>query len=197
MAGRGPYAKGVAKREEILQTALDLVARAGYGKATVREIAAAVGLSPTGLLHYFGSKEKLFAEILRRRDRVDIELTRRARDDRSVLDGVAELIRHNAEVPGLVQFYTRFNAEATDPEHEANGYFRERYESTRELFAAAVRHAQGSGELPAGIDPARLAPLLVALSDGLQSQWLYDDGIDMAAGIGYLFELLRVAPPAG
>lgn len=71
MARRGSYAKGIAKREEILDAALDIVARVGYSRTTVRELAQAVGLSQTGLLHYFGTKEQLFVEILRRRDEVD------------------------------------------------------------------------------------------------------------------------------
>jgi AcrR family transcriptional regulator len=71
MARRGSYAKGVAKREEILTAALDVIARQGYGRASVRELADAVGLSQAGLLHYFSSKEELFAEVLRKRDEVD------------------------------------------------------------------------------------------------------------------------------
>ncbi|MBS1674133.1 MAG: helix-turn-helix transcriptional regulator, partial [Actinobacteria bacterium] len=71
MAKRGAYAKGVVKREEILAAALEIVGRLGYRNASVREIADAVGLSPAGLLHYFGTKEELFVEILRARDALD------------------------------------------------------------------------------------------------------------------------------
>ncbi|HET7802283.1 MAG TPA: helix-turn-helix domain-containing protein, partial [Humibacillus xanthopallidus] len=68
MGRRGAYAKGVAKREEILDAALAVIARNGYQRTSVRDIAEAVGLSQAGLLHYFSSKEALFAEVLRRRD---------------------------------------------------------------------------------------------------------------------------------
>ena len=68
---RGSYAKGVAKREEILTRALDVIAREGYRGASVKELADAVGLSQAGLLHYFDSKEELFTEILRKRDELD------------------------------------------------------------------------------------------------------------------------------
>ena len=64
------YAKGIAKREEILDTALEVIARSGYARASVRELADAVGLSQAGLLHYFASKEELYAAILLRRDPV-------------------------------------------------------------------------------------------------------------------------------
>src|SRR6187402_3711968 len=69
---RGSYAKGVAKREEILERALEVIAREGYRGASVKELADAVGLSQAGLLHYFDSKEELFTEILRKRDEVDM-----------------------------------------------------------------------------------------------------------------------------
>ena len=69
MGTSGRYAKGEAKRQEILEVALALIAEHGFKKSTLREIGAAVGLSNAGVLHYFGSKEELFAEVLRLRDR--------------------------------------------------------------------------------------------------------------------------------
>jgi len=39
MAQRGSYAKGIAKREEILTAALDVIARNGYRRTSVRELA--------------------------------------------------------------------------------------------------------------------------------------------------------------
>src|SRR6478609_1303588 len=101
MAKRGSYAKGVAKREEILTSALEVIAREGFRGASVREIADAVGLSQAGLHHYFGSKEQLFVEILRKRDEIDagrfepgdMELA-------EMREGYLRVIRHNSEVPG-------------------------------------------------------------------------------------------------
>ena len=69
---RGSYAKGVAKREEILERALAVIASEGYRGASVKVLAEAVGLSQAGLLHYFDSKEELFTEIVRKRDEVDM-----------------------------------------------------------------------------------------------------------------------------
>ena len=45
MAGKGSYAKGVAKREEILRTALEVFAKQGYRGTSLRELAEAVNLS--------------------------------------------------------------------------------------------------------------------------------------------------------
>jgi TetR/AcrR family transcriptional regulator, cholesterol catabolism regulator len=45
--------------DEIIATATHLIARAGYHKASMRQLAAATGVSLAGLYHYFPSKERL------------------------------------------------------------------------------------------------------------------------------------------
>ncbi|MFC8047534.1 TetR/AcrR family transcriptional regulator [Nocardia sp. NPDC057353] len=190
MTRRGSYSKGIAKREEILETALELVARVGYGRTTVRELADAVGLSQTGLLHYFGSKEELFTAILARRDAADRAAFLAPDAPPELPAGLVRLIRHNAEVPGLVELYTRFSAEAVRPEHPAHPHFRDRYREIRQLIADAVGELQRDGQLRADLDPDRFAVLAVALLDGLQVQWLYDPEVDMAEHLAHLWALL-------
>ncbi|NKY59051.1 TetR/AcrR family transcriptional regulator [Nocardia flavorosea] len=198
MARRGSYSKGVAKREEILEAALAIVARVGYGRTTVRELADAVGLSQTGLLHYFGSKEDLFTAILARRDATDrLAFAPPADPTPDIPGSLMQVLRHNADVPGLVELYTRFAGEAARPEHRAHTYFRDRYHDIRRLAAEGVAELQRDGRLPAHLDPQRFAVLTVALMDGLQMQWLYDPEIDMADHVAYLWELLSApAPPS-
>ena len=116
---RGSYAKGVAKREEILERALEVIAREGYRGASVKELADAVGLSQAGLLHYFDSKEELFTEIVRKRDEVDLaplraDARRRRRPIADLRDGYVAVIRHNSDVPGLVQLYSQMSVDAAD-----------------------------------------------------------------------------------
>ncbi|MFF1732087.1 TetR/AcrR family transcriptional regulator [Streptomyces sp. NPDC058247] len=194
MARRGSYAKGIAKREEILDTALGIVARVGYSRATVRELAQAVGLSQTGVLHYFGTKEQLFIEILRRRDEVDgqalggVAASGDAPPD--LAGAVTTLQRRNTQVPGLVQLYSRFSSEAAEPDHPAHEFFRDRYDSITTGGASAIREQQEAGALPADLDADRLAVIVFALIDGLQSQWMYDSEIDMADHLSYFWSLL-------
>lgn len=187
-ARKGPYAKGVAKREEILRTALVVIAHNGYGRTSVRELADAVGLSQAGLLHYFTSKEELFAEILRERDQVD----RRAygTDAAHVVETLVQVMRHNAEVPGLVQLYARLSSEATDPEHPAHDYFAARYANLRAEIADGIRAQQEAGDLVRHVDPEKLATVMLAVSDGLQTQWMLDPGLDMAEHIDLLWSLI-------
>jgi AcrR family transcriptional regulator len=191
MATRGPYAKGVAKREEILTAALEVIARQGYRKTSTRELASAVGLSEAGLLHYFGSKEKLFEAVLRARDDADVE---RLGDREDVVGKLVAIVRHNSDVPGLVQLYSTFSAEAGDPQHGAHEYFVERYQGLREGLAEAVLARQAEGTISAAADAGKLATLLIALSDGLQIQSQFQLRDEPAELLDHLLELLR---PAG
>lgn len=186
------YAKGLAKREEILISALEVIARTGYDRTSVRELAAAVGLSQAGLLHYFSSKEELFAEILLKRDAVD----QAAADERSEppVDALVSVVRHNADVPGLVQLYAQFSVAASHPEHPAHDAFVERYGRIRRLLATDIADRQLAGDLPGHLNPQSVANLLIAVCDGLQTQWMLDPTIDMAEHLASLVSLLGSAP---
>src|SRR3954447_23080542 len=114
MPPRGPYARGVAKREEVLDAALEVFRRDGYDKTSVREVARATGLSQAGLLHYFSSKEELFVEVLRRRDGRDQERFDAGRDHRLTAEGLIDTVRRNREEPGLVRLYVAMSAESAE-----------------------------------------------------------------------------------
>jgi hypothetical protein len=111
-------------------------------------------------------------------------------DLRELRDGYVGIVRHNAEVPGLVQLFARLSVDAADPEHPAHRFFVERGETLRGYFAAAIAAGQESGEITDRIDPATLARIFQAVADGLQLQWMQRPDVDMAATIDALFELL-------
>lgn len=186
------YPKGVAKQQELVEVALQVVAQRGYNGATITEVADAAHLSKAGLLHHFRKKEDLFAEVLRRRDELATDKWVREQDDPDV-DGaelIAGFIRDNAKVPGLVQLFTRLSAEATDETNPAHEFFRDRYDRNRDASAGLVSSMQAAGRLPDALDPEMFAVILAAVQDGLQLRWLYDPDIDMAAHIEHLFSVL-------
>ncbi len=191
---RGAYAKGVAKREEILTRALEVIAREGYHGASVKELAAAVGLSQAGLLHYFDSKEELFTEILRKRDDVDVAelggIAATPVDLEAVRDGYVQIIRHNSRVPGVVELFSRMAVDAADPQHPAHRFFVERNALLRGVFADAIARAQAAGELTDAVDAQTLARIFQAVADGLQLQWMLEPEVDMPAIVDDLFAAL-------
>lgn len=196
MARRGSYAKGIAKREEILQRALEVIARSGIRGASVKEIADAVGLSQPGLLHYFDSKEELFIAILRKRDEIDaagISELGPLTASEVLREHFLAVVRHNASVPGLVELFSRLAVDAADESNPARAYFLERGEALRELFVEALRTAQAAGTVTSAVPPESLARILQATADGLQVQWLADPSVDMPALLDDLFTTLLPA----
>lgn len=53
-------------REKLIDAALHLFARSGFYGTSIRQIAEQVGLTKQALLHHFKTKERLYAEVLRR-----------------------------------------------------------------------------------------------------------------------------------
>jgi AcrR family transcriptional regulator len=189
MPARGPYAKGLAKREEILDAALELFAQRGYDRTSVREVARQAGLSQAGLLHHFSTKEELFLEVLRRRDDRDGDPVEH-RHVHSV-DHLISAVEHNAEEPGLVRLFVSMSAESTEDESPAREFFETRYAWLRGEVAADVRRRQDAGELAKDLNADDIASLLIAVADGLQLQWLLEpDKVDMGQLIRSLWETL-------
>jgi AcrR family transcriptional regulator len=192
MPKKGSYAKGLAKREEILATALEVFAERGYRRASLREIAEAVGLSQAGLLHHFSSKEELFAEVLRKRDEADLGSVT---DQADPFQGLVGAMRHNAEVPGLVHLYATISAEAADEGHPGHTYFVERYRFFIDQLSGYIAAEQEAGRLDAALDPREVARLVIAVADGMQVQWMLDGTADMAASVEYFWSLIKRLGP--
>lgn len=196
MPKKGSYAKGRAKREEILARALEVFAEKGYRRASLREIAESVGLSQAGLLHHFSSKEELFSEVLRKRDEVDTGTEHLSIEGTDVFEGLVRALRHNAEVPGLVQLYATISAEAADADHPGHDYFVERYSAFVTGLERSIVAEQEAGRIDPALDARTLARLGIAVADGMQVQWMLDDSADMAAALEYFWSLIR-KPAAG
>ena len=195
MTGRRSYPKGAAKREEILATALEVIADRGYNRATLRDLADAANLSITGLVHHFGTREELLMAVLQRRDEADVRDYYQEPPETSdaMVDGLERLVSHNAAVPGLVKLYTNLAADAAAPEHPAHEYFQHRYQQSLQMGREMLGGLQDRGEVRQDVDADDLAMLVMAAVDGLQLLWQYNPEIDMARCLSVLGPLLRGA----
>ncbi|MFE6736165.1 TetR/AcrR family transcriptional regulator [Microbacterium sp. NPDC057650] len=194
---RGRYAKGVARRQEILDKAIEVFARRGSQKTSLRAIAQEVGVTHAALTHYFGSLEELLVEVYRE--------SQRPSDDEACLEldaSPAMAMRRSAEqnrrIPGMVQLYSTLTATALEDDHPvAQEYITARFARLREEIAGQVRGLQDAGRLRADLDPVLVAALVVAASDGLQTQWLLDDTVNHEDALELLDRLLRTDAPNG
>ena len=189
---RGSYAKTANRRAEILDAAVKVFAESGFHGGTIRGIAERVGISQAGLLYYFANKAELLEAMLTQRDVLAGESVGPGLPTGlAMLDALVHLTAYNATTPGLVALYAVLSGEGTAADHPGHGYFSARYARVHGLFEEAIRVGQQRGELRADVDPELAARTLIALSDGLQIQWLYEDGaFDMTGPIKAYVETL-------
>jgi AcrR family transcriptional regulator len=181
--------RGAERRAEILRAALEVIAERGYRGASLATVAERVGLTQQGLLHYFPTKEALLVAVLAERDKWDA-----MPDSQWRLDLLASLTEYNAMRPGIVQTFSALLGESVTEEHPAREFFTQRYEAVRATMAQVLRAEYGE-RLPSGLTPERAAPLLVAVMDGLQYQWLLaPEDVDMPGAFRDFLTLLGEAP---
>ncbi|MBO1333053.1 TetR/AcrR family transcriptional regulator [Streptomyces sp. VRA16 Mangrove soil] len=175
------------RRAEILRAALEVIAERGYRGASLAAVAERVGLTQQGLLHHFPTKEALLVAVLEERDQWDA-----VPDSQWRLDLLGSLVEYNAMRPGIVQTFSALLGESVTEGHPARAFFTERYVGVRASMAQVLR-AEFGETLPNGLTPERAAPLLVAVMDGLQYQWLLDpESVDMPQAFRDFLELLGV-----
>jgi len=194
----GRAARGIATRELILDTAMQMFRDRGYRSTSVRDIAARAGITHPGLLYHFSTKEALLMAVLQRRDELDcdpVDFHRLA--GRPLLAHLVAGMAKNATERGIVELFANLSAEATAPDHPAHDYFVGRYASLRDTLTRGLAELATERELRPGVIPAVAAAHLIALMDGLQIQWLLDPATDMAAALRSYVDGLLVAPLEG
>lgn len=188
---KGRYAKGIARRQEILDKAIEVFARRGSQKTSLRAIAQEVGVTHAALTHYFGSLEELLVAVYSESQHKPSK-ERPLPPDASPAMAMSISAEANREIPGLVQLYSTLVAMALEDNHPiAQRFATERFARLREEITEQVIRLQESGHVRAGLDPVQVAALVIAASDGLQIQWLLDEKINHEAALEMLDRLLR------
>jgi AcrR family transcriptional regulator len=162
------------KRTDILKSAVEIFGNKGYANGTLADIAEQVGITHAGVLHHFGSKQKLLLEVLAYRDQTDVaELVEQH------IPGGPELFLHlvrtafaNARRPGIVQVYTVLSAESVTDDHPARSFFEERYTTLRGEVTAAFQELCAQEGISEPETVAAASAAILAVMDGLQMQWL-------------------------
>jgi AcrR family transcriptional regulator len=192
-----------AARERVLQAAFRALAANGYSSSSLASIAADAGLTTAGLLHHFPSKNELLIAVLAERDRLDgARFQLRGARGLAALDGLQELVAHNARNLELVRAFTVLLGESAAEGHPARRWAQERYPRRRANLAAALRAGVESGEIRGDVDDAAVAAHIIAMMDGLQVQWVLDpDNVDISGLFAHYLDgvrhAIRAEAPAG
>ena len=168
------------RRNEIASALLDIVAEKGTSAVTFRAVAEKTGWSTGVLAHYFTNRDDLLLGGLRRAGEI---AGRRQREintsllGRQALEAILEeeLPLDNRRL-ALTRIFVFFYAEAAADENirqVVDGYL----SKWREQTETAVRAAQELGDLDSRIDAASVAIDLVALTDGLSIQAMFNPAL--------------------
>lgn len=188
---QGLQRKGVARRQEILDRAIEVFRERGADGTSLRRIAEALGVSHAALLHYFDSREQLLVAVY-----AHAEARRNAAGPpRRGVESITEAAPGNVQVPGLVQLYSTLLAVALEVDSEvAKPFFTARFARIRTRLTEEFEQEQRAGRMRADVPADHVAALLIAASDGLQIQWLLEPSVELAETMRTFATLLQ---PAG
>jgi TetR/AcrR family transcriptional repressor of nem operon len=160
-------------REDILNAGLEVMFRAGYQGATVRDICAVAGAPHGSFTNHFRSKEAFAREVLDRFFMRTQGFVRKALDDKSLsprqrlkrfLDIISGELKEDEWNRGCLigDFSLQASSESELLRLRLQAIFRE----WRAPFASCIAEAQRAGEIEATFEPVDLAEFLLASWEG-------------------------------
>ncbi|WP_210480137.1 TetR/AcrR family transcriptional regulator [Naasia sp. SYSU D00948] len=190
---RATRPRGDARRQQILDTAMELFAGGGFHTVTLADVANRVGITQAGLLHHFPSKAELLLAVLQERDRRNDQESEedRTRGD-GPLDWFLAILERNERSPMLVQLMAILSAEALAEGHPGYDWFRDRQERSIRTVTRQLEPLLDESRLPDGVTAETVARWLIALADGARLQWLHNPRAVSRHGlVGQFVALLR------
>lgn len=158
-------------RQRVIDAACRCFAQYGYGPATNSLIAEMAGVTAGAVYYHYGTKSKLFdavcedvyGRIIARSAEVAMA---QPQSVRGLLHAVlGESMRINHESPALAGFVATAPIDARR-HPELTEAFSKQAVAMGETLAAAVRHGQEHGLIPADRDPVAVAHMISAIVDG-------------------------------
>ncbi|WP_282204191.1 TetR/AcrR family transcriptional regulator [Kitasatospora fiedleri] len=188
-----------ARRQQIVAAAIEVIAEAGYAKASFARIAKQAGLSSTGLISYhFKGKDDLLrevvAEVLRVAEaymlpRIDAAVGPRGRMRAFIESNIELVAAHPRELAALVEI---LNGQGDD----AAGEFAASRRAVMDFQEQQVRRAQADGEY-GPFDARVLVTAVRGAIDAVLVRVLREPELDVAAGARELADLFdRAVRPA-
>jgi AcrR family transcriptional regulator len=179
-----PRERDREKATRIVEAMRASVAERGIAGATFDQVARAAGVS-RGLLHYyFGTKERLLVEAVRRECDVRDELLESAIADADSVERVLDtMVRSFEDFLGdgsanAVMFHEMLTLAQRSPEIALE--LAELGRRTRSHLADVLRAKSDAGVLSLGDDPEGVAAFLFVLADGILVRRLSEPGFDIA-----------------
>jgi AcrR family transcriptional regulator len=183
------------RRVEILEATTGLLAEYGFQGMSLAMVAEKVGLTEPGVLHYFPNKVALLQGVLDYRDEIDvdkyasvIDVEKDEVDD--LFNSISEVVQENEKIPELLQLFTVLVSESIRQDHPSHNFFVDRYRRGRKIYKTEFTELLKT-PIRSDVDAETLAPLVMAMMDGLQIQWLLDpENVDLQASFNLFAQMV-------
>ena len=176
-----------AKAQRIVDAMRESVAKRGAAASTFEQVAREAGVS-RGLLHYyFGTKERLLVEVVRRDAEIRVARLDEALAGAQTVDDVLDALVSSLtdmienEPAFFLLLYELFSAGRRNPEIQRE--VGQLFERTRSLVAEVLDEKQAEGVLSLRYDAQAIVSYLFALGDGFALQALSDPDQDIDAAL--------------
>ena len=170
-------ARRLASTSRLLDSALHLFVSRGYRSSNLEQIAAAARLSKGAVYFYFGSKEAVLIELLKRVQAIVVDEALRAAGaagprtaDRLVafLHHQAKLgVTHRDEILLLILMSLEFGGRRGAAGRFIGRIYRRLYVFVERIIKEGVAR----GEVRADLSPRELASIVMAIHDGTFLEW--------------------------
>jgi len=171
--------------ESMIDAAIELLNTVGIQGTTLVAIGEKSGYSRGLATHHFGSKAGLFRAVLRHISAMWTHVLKRELRGKTGMAAVQAAIDthldHALRHPEYIRAQNILWGAALDPSSEFKPNVAEFMRIQRRSVAEWIRGGQASGEIPAGIDPERIAEQYYGGLIGINSQWLVGPDFDLEA----------------
>lgn len=172
----------LASTRRLLDSALHLFVSQGYRSTNLETIAADARLSKGAVFFYFGSKEAVLLELLKRVQAVVVDeaLKAAAAGGPGAADKLVAFLHHQArlgvthrdEVLLLILMSLEFGGR----DGAVSRIIRRIYRRLYSLIEKIIAEGRASGELRSDLDPRELASIIMANHDGTFLEWYRRSG---------------------
>ncbi|QFQ97572.1 TetR/AcrR family transcriptional regulator [Streptomyces phaeolivaceus] len=186
--------RGVERRRAMVDAAITLFSQQGVRGTGVAAIAERAGVTPSALIHHFGSKDGLVQAVLEEADRRAPARLSATPDSGPTLDQafawLLKDVEHTAaDERELTALHATLTAENLEPGTALHTWFRDRGRTLRAHLTALFTRAAADGSIRPDLRPGLLAAEVTAFLEGAHLIWLLDpEEVDLTAVCRGYFE---------
>jgi len=171
-----------ASIQRLLDSALHLFVSKGYRSTNLEQIAGDAKLSKGAVYFYFGSKEAVLLELLKRVQAIAVDeaLETAKNAGPKASDQIVAFLHHQAKLGVThrdeVLLLILMSLEFGGRDGAVSGVIRKIYQRLYAFVEKLIRSGRASGELRTDLSPRELASIIMANHDGTFLEWYRRSG---------------------